>query len=264
MSVYIVYCVDYLTRQSFEFSLRLLAFFSASLRWPFSAEFSQKSLNAAAGSSRHLCDPSTSYMEQNTRSSQHQQQGAAAAAAGWGSCQILVLVSGCGATCCPRSVCASVCVVTNIVGQHTHTHTHRDTAWLCCNFFCSVSPLAAAVPHIARTCYNCVCVFQFLLRRSFCAPHPSTPLIHLVLLVLLALVTCSQCHKIFACSAAFYTLQFPTSTAPACSCFFPFGFAVLLWHLACGTYPVLPCHALPAPFTFLDWTQTARSVECLL
>lgn len=34
------------------------------------------------------------------------------------------------------SVRVCVCVVTNIVGQHTlaHTHTHRDTPRLCCNF----------------------------------------------------------------------------------------------------------------------------------
>lgn len=58
-----------------------------------------------------------------------------------------------------RGVCTSVCeecvcVVTNIVGQHTHTHTHpytrTDTPRLCCNFFsfslpCCCLPLPALV-----------------------------------------------------------------------------------------------------------------------
>lgn len=142
-----------------------------------------------------------------------------------------------------RGVCTSVCVcvfvVTNIVGQHTHTDTPR----LCCNFFFQ-SPLLL-LP-IARTCYNCVCVFQFLL--SLASRRPSLPS-PLFLMLLLALITCSQCHKIFACSAAFYTLQFPYFYCS--SSFFhtvcAVAFAVLLWHLACGTYRsacLCLCHCL--------------------
>lgn len=57
----------------------------------------------------------------------------------------------------------------------THTHTPIETLPGCVVIFlfCSLSPPAAAAAalHIARTCYNCVCVFQFLL--CFFLPFPS-------------------------------------------------------------------------------------------
>lgn len=128
------------------------------------AEPSRKGGAQAQAEARHLCDP-VDNMDQNTksRSGRTAAAGSRQHATGWGSCQILVLVSGCGATCCPGcvhqcvwGVCmsVSVCVVTNIVGQHTHTltHTHTPVQTLpgcVVIFFLSVSPAAAChCPHL--------------------------------------------------------------------------------------------------------------------
>lgn len=118
------------------------------------AEPSRK--GGAQAEARHLCDP-VDNMDQNTksRSGRTAAAGSRQHATGWGSCQILVLVSGCGATCCPGclhecvwGVC--VCVVTNIVGQHTHTHTPLQTLPGCVVIFsfslpCCCLPLPALV-----------------------------------------------------------------------------------------------------------------------
>lgn len=81
-------------------------------------------------------------------------------------------------------------VVTNIVGQHTRWGGGKG-------------PKASALP--TATCYNCVCVFQstFFLVPQSSAPAPSMP--HLA---------CSQCHKIFACSATFFS----SCWSALCSC----------------------------------------------
>lgn len=109
--------------------------------------------------------PSTTWTRTRRAEVAEQQQQAAGNMrkdeAGWGSCQILVLVSGCGATCCPGcvhecvwGVCTSVCVLwpTLLVNTLTHTHpyTRTDTPRLCCNFFsfslpCCCLPLPALV-----------------------------------------------------------------------------------------------------------------------
>lgn len=134
---------------AFLFSLRFFALL---------AFFSGKSLNAPSpAEARHLCDP-VDNMDQNTKS----RSGRTAAAgnmrqdeAGWGSCQILVLVSGCGATCCPGCVHECVWGVCVCCDQHcwsTHSHTHTPVQTLpgcVVIFFLSVSPAAAChCPHL--------------------------------------------------------------------------------------------------------------------
>lgn len=125
------------------------------------AEPSRKGGAQAQAEARHLCDP-VDNMDQNTKSRSGRTAAVAGSrqhATGWGSCQILVLVSGCGATCCPGCVheCVwgvCVCCDQHCWSTHSHTHTHpytrTDTPRLCCNFFsfslpCCCLPLPALV-----------------------------------------------------------------------------------------------------------------------
>lgn len=121
------------------------------------AEPSGKGGAQAQAEARHLCDP-VDNMDQNTKSRSGRTAAAAAAgsrqhATGWGSCQILVLVSGCGATCCPGCVHECVWGVCVCCDQHcwsTHSHTPLQTLPGCVViFFLSVSPAAAChCPHL--------------------------------------------------------------------------------------------------------------------
>lgn len=109
--------------------------------------------------------PSTTWTRTRRAEVAEQQQQQAASsrqhATGWGSCQILVLVSGCGATCCPGcvhecvwGVCmsVSVCCDQHCWSTHSHTHTHTPVQTLpgcVVIFFLSVSPAAAChCPHL--------------------------------------------------------------------------------------------------------------------
>lgn len=152
---------------AFLFSLRFFALL---------AFFSGKSLNAPSPvekeKHRHrqrldiYATPSTTWTRTRRAEVAEQQQQQAAGnmrqdEAGWGSCQILVLVSGCGATCCPGcvhecvwAVCTSVCVCCDqhCWSTHSHTHTHTPVQTLpgcVVIFFLSVSPAAARhCPHL--------------------------------------------------------------------------------------------------------------------
>lgn len=145
---------------AFLFSLRFFALL---------AFFSGKSLNAPSPvekeEHRHrqrldiYATPSTTWTRTRRAEVAEQQQQAAGNMrqdeAGWGSCQILVLVSGCGATCCPGCVHECVWGVCVCCDQHcwsTHSHTHTPVQTLpgcVVIFFLSVSPAAAChCPHL--------------------------------------------------------------------------------------------------------------------
>lgn len=157
--------------QSLNFSLAdfFVAFLFLLRFFALLAFFSGKSLNApspAEGRSRHrhrldiYATPSTTWTRTRRAEVAEQQQQQQAAGnmrqdeAGWGSCQILVLVSGCGATCCPGCVheCECVCCDQHCWSTHSHTHTHIPVQTLpgcVVIFFFSVSPAAACrCPHL--------------------------------------------------------------------------------------------------------------------
>lgn len=158
-----VACLQSLNFSLADFFLLLFCFrFVFSLCWPFfresrwtrRAQQKRRSTGTGRGSTfmrpRRQHGPEHEEQKwQNSSSRQH--------ATGWGSCQILVLVSGCGATCCPGCVHECVWGVCVCCDQHcwsTHSHTHpytrTDTPRLCCNFFsfslpCCCLPLPALV-----------------------------------------------------------------------------------------------------------------------
>lgn len=134
--------------------------------------FSGKSLNAPSPvekeKHRHrqrldiYATPSTTWTRTRRAEVAEQQQQAAGSrqhATGWGSCQILVLVSGCGATCCPGCVHECVWGVCVCCDQHcwsTHSHTHTHTP--------------------VQTLPGCVVIFSFSL-PCCCLPLPALVII---------------------------------------------------------------------------------------
>lgn len=145
---------------AFLFSLRF------SLCWPFFREShwtrrAQQKGGAVAGTGstfmRPLRQHGPEHEEQKWQNSSSSRQAAGNMRqdeAGWGSCQILVLVSGCGATCCPGCVheCECVCCDQHCWSTHSHTHTRTPVQTLpgcVVIFFLSVSPAAAChCPHL--------------------------------------------------------------------------------------------------------------------
>lgn len=166
-----VACLQSLNFSLADFSLLLFCFrFVFSLCWPFFRESrwtrraQQKRRSTGTGRGSTFMRPrrqhGPEHEEQKWQNSSSRQQAAGNMRqdeAGWGSCQILVLVSGCGATCCPGCVheCVwgvCVCCDQHCWSTHSHTHTHTPVQTLpgcVVIFFLSVSPAAAChCPHL--------------------------------------------------------------------------------------------------------------------
>lgn len=169
------------------------------------------------------------------------------------SCQWLWghLLPGVCARVCVRSVHECVCVVTNIVGQHTHTHTHpytrTDTPRLCCNFFsfslpCCCLPLPALVI-IVFAFFSSFFLFlvNLLAARLPCCCCWLSSLVRNVIKFLLV-----QQHSTLFSSPYFY--------CSCCSSSFPFALFVLSLLLQFFGIWLAVLTALPAsaPFTLLD------------
>lgn len=152
----------------FYFFLLLFCFrFVFSLCWPFFRESrwtrraQQQRRSSKGGAGTGTGTGSTFMRPRRQHGPEHEEQkwqnsssrqaaGSRQHATGWGSCQILVLVSGCGATCCPGCVheCECVCCDQHCWSTHSHTHTHTPVQTLpgCVVIFFSFSLPCCCLP----------------------------------------------------------------------------------------------------------------------